>query len=351
MGLFKKSTPPLVGIDIGSATVKLLQLSRSGSRYRVDYYAIEPLPVGAVVDKQVSDVEAVGDVIRRLLTRSRCKSKYAAAAVAGSAVITKVISMPANLGDEMESQVELEAANHIPYPIDEVNLDFEVIGPLPDHENVSEVLLVASRSENVENRVTALEIGGLTARVIDVEKLSLENAFGLLATNMDIADDCIVALVECGVHAMSLHVVRKKHIFYSRAQDFGGEKMTEKIMSRYGLSREDAELTKRGSAMQEAYEVEVLEPFKEAMAQQVGRLLQFFYAGSEFGSVDLVVLAGGCASIPGVADTVEGFLGIPTVAANPLEKMVLSRRVRAKELAKDAPALMTAVGLALRNFD
>ena len=352
MGLITKSQPPLVGVDISSTAVKLLQLSRTGNRYRVEHYAVEPLPPNAVVEKNIVEVEAVGDAIRRALARSGSKAKHASAAVAGSAVITKLIPMPADLDDEeMESQVELEAVNYIPYPIEEVNLDFEVLGPMPGNAEMVHVLLAASRSENVETRASALEIGGLVARVMDVEAFAIENAFALLAEGLNVPRDGVVALVDVGATMTTLNILRNNRSLYSREQVFGGKQLTDEVMRRYGLSYEEAGLAKRQGGLPESYEIEVLEPFKEALVQQISRLLQFFYAGSEFNRVDQIVLAGGCASIPGVADMVEEQLGVPTVVANPLAQMTLGPRVQAHALAQDAPALMIAAGLALRSFD
>src|SRR5690606_38893365 len=155
VGLIPKSQSPLIGVDISSTAVKLLQLSRSGDRYRVEHYAVEPLPPNAVVEKNIVEVEAVGDAIRRALSRSGSKARYAAAAVAGSSVIIKLIPMPADLDDdEMESQVEHEAVNYTPYPIEEVNLDFEVLGPMPGNPEMVQVMLAASRSESVEVRAS-----------------------------------------------------------------------------------------------------------------------------------------------------------------------------------------------------
>jgi len=352
VGLITKSQAPLVGVDISSTAVKLLQLSRSGGRYRVEHYAVEPLPPNAVVEKSIVEVEAVGEAIRRAVSRSGTRAKQAAAAVAGSAVITKVIPMPADLDDEdMESQVELEAVNYIPYPIEEVNLDFEVLGMMPGNAEMVQVLLAASRSENVEMRASALELGGLSAKVMDVEAFAIENAFALLANSLNIPNDGIVAMVDVGATMTTLNILRNGRSLYSREQVFGGKQLTDEVMRRYGLSYEEAGLAKRQGGLPESYEVEVLEPFKEALVQQISRLLQFFYAGSEFNRVDQVVLAGGCASIPGVAEMVEEQLGVQTVVANPLAQMTLGPRVQAHALAQDAPALMIACGLALRSFD
>lgn len=352
MGLITKSQTPLVGVDISSTAVKLLQLSRSGDRYRVEHYAVEPLPPNAVVEKNIVEVEAVGEAIRRAVSRSGTRVKYAVAAVAGSAVITKIIPMPADLDDDdMESQVELEAVNYIPYPIEEVNLDYEVLGPMSGNTEMVQVLLAASRSENVEMRASALELGGLTAKVMDVEAFAIENAYALLAGTLNIPHDGIVAMVDIGATMTTLNILRNGRSLYSREQVFGGKQLTDEVMRRYGLSYEEAGLAKRQGGLPESYEIEVLEPFKEALVQQISRLLQFFYAGSEFNRVDQVVLAGGCASIPGVAEMVEEQLGVQTVIANPLAQMTLGSRVQAHALAQDAPALMIACGLALRSFD
>jgi type IV pilus assembly protein PilM len=352
VGLITSSQPPLIGVDISSTAVKLLQLSRSGNRYRVEHYAVEPLPPNAVVEKNIVEVEAVGEAIKRAVARSGARARHAAAAVAGSAVITKVIPMPGDLDeDDMESQVELEAVNYIPYPIEEVNLDFEVLGQMPGNAEMVQVLLAASRTENVDARVAALELGGLSARVMDVEAFAIENAFSLLADGLSAPRDGIVAMVDTGATMTTLNILRNGRSLYSREQVFGGKQLTDEVMRRYGLSYEEAGLAKRQGGLPESYDIEVLEPFKEAMVQQVSRLLQFFYAGSEFNRVDQIVLAGGCASIPGIAAMVEEQLGVPTVIANPLAQMTLGPRVQAHALAQDAPALMIACGLALRSFD
>jgi len=352
VGVITKSQPALVGVDISSTAVKLLQLSRSGNRYRVEHYAVEPLPPNAVVEKNIVEPEAVGEAIKRAVSRSGTRARHAAAAVAGSAVITKVIPMPADLDDDdMESQIELEAVNYVPYPIEEVNLDFEVLGPMPGNPESVQVLLAASRAENVEVRASALELGGLTPKVMDVEVFAIENAFALLADQLNIPKDGIVALIDSGATMTTLNVLRNGRNLYNREQVFGGKQLTDEVMRRYGLSYEEAGMAKRQGGLPESYEAEVLEPFKEAMVQQVSRLLQFFYAGSEHNRVDQVVLAGGCAAIPGIAQMVEEQLGVPTIVANPLAHMTLGPRVQAHALAQDAPALMIACGLALRSFD
>jgi type IV pilus assembly protein PilM len=352
VGLFTPKAPPLVGLDISSTAVKLLQLSQSGGRYRIEHYAVEPLPPNAVVEKNIVEVEAVGEAIRRAVQRSGIKTKFAAAAVAGSAIITKVLPMQADLSeDELEGQIQAEANQYIPYPLEEVSMDFEVLGPVKDNPEMVNVLLAASRTENVEMRAAALSLGGLTAKVVDVEAFAMENAFRLIADQLPGGKDGLVAIVDIGATMTTLNVLKNQRSIYTREQVFGGKQLTDEVMRRYGLSYEEAGLAKRQGGLPESYEIEVLEPFKEAMTQQVSRLLQFFFAGSEHNRVDQIVLAGGCASIAGVKEMVEEQIGVPTVVASPVASMTLSPKVQAQALQADAPALMIACGLALRSFD
>ncbi|UPG90792.1 pilus assembly protein PilM [Luteibacter aegosomaticola] len=352
MGLFTPKAAPLIGVDISSTAVKLLQLSEAGGRYRVEHYAVEPLPPNAVVEKNIVEVEAVGEAIRRALARSGAKVKHAAAAVAGSAVITRIIPMSADLSeDDLEGQIQVEANQYIPYPIEEVSLDFEVMGPVRDNPEMNNILLAASRTENVDMRIAALDLGGLTARVIDVEAFAMENAFAMVADQLAVSRDALVAVVDIGATMTTLAVLKNQRTIYSREQVFGGKQLTDEIMRRYGLSYEEAGRAKRKGGLPESYEMEALEPFKESLVQQVSRLLQFFFAGSEYSRVDQVVLAGGCAAIEGITEILEQQLGVPCVVANPLARMSLSSKVQAQTLAQDAPALMIAVGLAMRSFD
>lgn len=354
---FGSKKQAMLGLDISSTAVKLLELSkssgRSGAQYRVESYAVEPLPANAVVEKNIADVDAVGQAVKNVVRRSGTKTRQAVVAVSGSAVITKVISMPASLSEaEMENQIQLEADQYIPYPLEEVNLDFEILGPSEKNPEMLEVLLAASRSENVDDRVAALEIAGLTTAIVDVEAYAMENAFSQIADQLpEQNDDQVVAIADIGATTTTLNVLHRGHVVYAREQNFGGRQLTEEIQRRYGLSHEEAGMAKRQGGLPDNYIPEVLEPFKEAMAQQVSRSLQFFYSASAFNSVDMVVLAGGCASIPGVDELIEEKIGTPSIIANPFASMSVSSNVKPQSLSNDAPALMIACGLALRSFD
>lgn len=349
----KKKAIPLVGIDISATAVKLLELGQSGGKYRVESYAVEPLPANSVVDKNINDIDAVGEAIGRAWKKSGSKTKNAVVAVAGSAVITKMITMPSDLSeDDMETQIQLEADQYIPFPLEEVAMDFEVVGTSESDSDRVDVLLAASRSDNVDVRVAALEIAGLTAKVVDVEAFALENTVNMMAEELfHGATDQIIAIADVGSFMTTFSVMDGTKIVYSREQQFGGQQLTEDIQRRYGLSYEEAGLAKRQGGLPDNYEPEVLDPFKESMAQQISRAQQFFYSSSSITNIDHMLLAGGCASINGIAELVESKVGIPTTIANPFSNMSVSGKVPAQSLANDTPALMVSCGLALRSFD
>ncbi len=352
LGLFTKKANTLLGIDISSTSVKLLELSRSGSRYRVEAYAVEPLPPNAVVEKNIAELEGVGEALARVLAKAKTGARSVAVAVAGSAVITKTIEMEAGLSDdELENQLKIEADQYIPYPLEEVAIDFEVQGSARTRERV-EVLLAACRKENVEVREAALALAGLTAKVVDVEAYALERAYGLLDAQLGGShDELTVAIVDIGATMTTLSVLHNGRTIYTREQLFGGRQLTEEIQRRYGLSTEEAGLAKKQGGLPDDYDSEVLQPFKEAVVQQVSRSLQFFFAAGQFNDVDYILLAGGTASIPGLDRLIQQKIGTQTLVANPFADMALSSRVNAGALASDAPALMIACGLAMRSFD
>ena len=350
--LGKRKATQVLGLDVSSTTVKLLELSYSGDRYRVESYAVSSLPQDAVIEKNVNDVEGVSNAIRTVVAQSRTKLKNVAAAVAGSSVITKIIDMPQGLGDDdMETQLTLEADQYIPYPLDEVSIDFEVQGPSPESENQVEVLLAACRRETIEARVEAIEGSELFPKIMDVEAYAMERAFFLLQNQLELDDDSTVAVIDIGATMTTLSVLNNGQTIYTREQLFGGKQLTDEIMRRYGLPLEEAGLAKKQGGLPDDYEPEVLEPFKEAVVQQVARSLQFFFSSSQYNDVDQIILAGGVASMEGLEELVQEKLGTPTAVANPFAHMSISSRVNAVALSSDAPAMMIACGLALRSFD
>ena len=353
-GLFGKSKPtPVLGLDISSTTVKLLELSHTGERYRVESYAVCALPPAAVIEENITDIEGVSRAIREVVAQSKTGLKTVAAAVAGSSVITKIIDMPAGLSaDEMETQLTLEADQHIPYPLEEVAIDFAIHNPAAPGAAQVEVQLAACRRETINARVEAIEAAALRPEIMDIEACAMERACGLVRGQLAITtDSATVAVADIGATMTTLCVLNNGQTVYTREQLFGGHQLSDSIMQRYGLSPAQAELARKQGGLPDDYEPELLEPFRQATVQQVARALQFFFSSSQYNDVNCIVLAGGVSSIAGLAELTQDKLGTATVVANPFADMALAPRVDAAALSSAAPALMIACGLALRSFD
>lgn len=351
MRLFSPKAQNLVGIGVSASSVKMVEIQRQKGIFHLKAYGIEGLAPGLVVDRTVVDTEAVGEVVEKLARRCHVSSKNAATAVSGSAVITKIIDMEANLSDtEREAQIRLDAEQYIPYPLSEINMDFEVLGPSLAGDQLVQVLLAASRSENVEQRVDALTFGGFTTKVMDIESHAIERAFALMVDSLPNSPE-LVALVDIGHTQTTLYIAKEGEFVYSREQLFGGAQLTETVQARYGLTFEEATVNKREQTLPDDYYSEVLTPFMDNIIQQITRSLQFYFSSSQYNNVDHIVLSGGSAAIPGLASLIQQKLGNPVSVANPFTNMTIDSNINSDQLAADAPSLMVACGLALRSFD
>ncbi len=354
LDFLQAKAPPLIGVDISSSAVKLVELVDTGKElYRVERYAIKPLPKDAVVDGNIANLDAVAGVLKQAWLQMGTKIKNVALALPSSAVITKKIIVPAGLREqELETQVEAEANQYIPFSLDEVNLDFQVIGPAPNLPDEVEVLIAASRKEKVEDRVAVAESAGLKALVMDVESFATQTAYDLIARQLPSGGrDQTIAVVDIGATTMHLLVLNNNQAVYMREQAFGGDQLTQEIQRRFSLSAEEAELAKREGGLPENYETAVLQPFTDPLPLEVARALQFFFSSTQFNHVDHIQLAGGCAAIAGLDDVVSSRTQVTAQIANPFANMALSSRIKPRQLTLDAPALMIACGLAMRRFD
>ncbi len=352
--LFKSKAPALIGCDISSSSVKLVEIAEAGKNvYRVERYSIEPLPRDAVVDGNINNLEAVSDCLKRGWKRMGTNIKGLALALPSAAVITKKIIVPAGqLENELELQVETEANQYIPFSLDEVNLDFQVIGPAPNSPDDVEVLIAASRKEKIEDRVAAAEAAGLKAMVVDIESFAIQTAFELIERALpDNGKDQNIAIVDVGTTMMNLNVLRNGQSIYMREQPFGGNTLTQEIQRVFGMSPEEAEAAKRAGGLPDNYDAEVLLPFMDTLGLEVARALQFFFTSTQYNQVNHILLAGGCAAIQGIDEVVTRRTSVPSMIANPFANMALSSKIRPKNLATDAPSLMVACGLAMRRFD
>ena len=340
----------LIGLDISSSAVKLVEMSRKGRDYRIDSYAVAPLPEGASNDKDIIEPEPIREAIRQVIRDSRTKLKRCALAIPTSMAINKIITMSASIPmTELEAQMAMEAEQHIPYPMHEVSYDFEVLGPSATSKDTVDILLAATRSENVEVRVAAAEMAGLSVEIVDTEAHALEKVLRHLTTELDQHES--VAIVDFGASMTGISVFEHGRISFSREQAFGGKMLTTEIMHRYGLTWQDAGLAKKEGNLPENYIPEVLEPFKENMVRQLHRFLQFYYASSQRDSVSQVLVCGGCTRIPGIDEQIQAAIGIPTRVVNPFAKVSLGSKVSPSRFTNDMQALLVAAGLSLRGLE
>jgi type IV pilus assembly protein PilM len=352
--LFTAKAPPLFGLDISSSSVKMLELADTGkASYRVERYAIEPLPRDCVVDGNINNLEAVTEAVKRAHARMGTRTRHVAMAVPSGAVISKKIIVPAALREEeLEVQVESEANQYIPFALEEVNLDFQILGPSPDNPEEQEVLIAATRKEKVEDRVAVADSAGLKPLVMDVESFAQQSALSFVVQGLPGGGkDQNVAVVDVGANVMNVSVLRNEQSVYTREQAFGGNQLTQDIVNRYGMTPDEAENAKRTGALPDDFDTEVMKPFMENLSMEVQRALQFFFTSTQYHAVDHILLAGGSTVIPGLDEVVHTRTQVPTSVANPFALMQASPKVQLKRLMADAPSLIVACGLAMRRFD
>lgn len=351
--LFSRQDPPLLGLDISSSSVKLVELSRDKAGNLVlDRCAIEPLERGWITDGNVEKFDEVAEAVRRAVKKSGTRTKSVAMALPASAVITKKIILPGGLSNsELEAQVESEANQYIPFSLDEVSLDFCVLGPSATSTGDVEVLIAASRKEKVQDRQGLAEAAGLKPVVVDVESYASRLATARLIENLpNKGIDTLVALFEVGAMTTSMQVIKNDEVLYERDQAFGGAQLTQLIVRQYGFSPEEAEAKKRSGDLPEDYESGVLKPFVESMAQEIGRALQFFFTSTPNNKVDYVMLAGGSSALPGLTESVTQQTTFAAMQVDPFQGMTIGRNVKEKKMRREVASYLTSCGLALRRF-
>jgi type IV pilus assembly protein PilM len=351
---FNESTPPLIGVDISTSAVKMVELSAAGKgTYRLEGYSIAAIPKDAITDGNIVGLEQVSDAVKLAWKLLGSREKRAALALPSAAVITKKVLMSSDLREaDMEAQVEAEANQYIPFPLEEVNIDFQIIGPAPSSPDEVEVLIAAARKEKIEDRVAAAEDAGLKVTVMDVDTYATEAAYSLVANQLPNAGkEQTVMVVDIGAVMMHINVLHDNKSIYVREQAFGGAQLTQEIQRRFGLSIEEAEIAKRKGGLPESYENEVLQPFMQSLSTEVARAIQFFTSSTQYNRVDHIVLAGGCAAIPAVDVMVQDRTQVNTLVANPFQSMSVGSKVKQQQANIDAPALIIACGLAMRGVD
>ena len=343
----------MMGLDISSSSVKLVELGHDNAGNLVlEHCAIVPLERGWITDGNIDKFDEVAEAVRRLVKKSGTKTKNVAMALPPSAVITKKIMLPGGLSDqELELQVETEANQYIPFPLDEVSLDFCIVGPSATSAGDVEVLIAASRKEKVQDIQGLAEAAGLKPVIVDVESYASRLATSRLIERLPNGGvGSVVALFEVGALTTSMQVIRNDEVLYERDQAFGGAQLTQLIVRQYGFSLEEAESKKRSGELPDDYATSVLRPFVENTVQEIARALQFFFTSTPHNKVDYVMLAGGTAALTGLPAAVTRHTAFACNLINPFEGMEMGAAVRLKKITREAPSYLTASGLALRRF-
>lgn len=352
--LFGRAPALLVGLDVSSSSVKLVELGRDAAgRLSLERCAIQRLEPGWIVDGHVEKFDEVADVVRRVVRQSGTRARDAAMALPPSAVITQKIVLPGGLsGPELAFQVESEARRYIPFPLDEVSLDFCVAGPSAQSPADVEVLIAASRRDKVQDREGLAEAAGLKAVILDVESYASRRAAARLIARLPKAEhEPVVALFEIGAFATGMQVLRGHDVLCDRDQSFGGAQLSQLIVRQYGFSAEEAEAKKRSGELPGDYGDQVRQPFVDGLAQEIGRALQFFFASTPHHRVDCVLLAGGSAALPGLTAAVRRHTSFACALADPFEGMDVGPAVVGGEkMQREAPSYLTSCGLAMRRF-
>lgn len=345
---------PLIGVDVSSSAVKMLELGDNGKGVRrVERYAIAPLPKEAIVDGIMTKPELVESAMLDAWRKLNTKTRHIAMALPSSAVITKRFLLPAAASEtDIEALVSNEASQLVSFPSDDVSFDYQVLGINSKHTGQNDALLVATRKERVEERVAAAEAAGLKPVIMDVDTFAALTAYEQIAFPLpDKGRNQTVAIIDIGAQTTHFNVLHDNQPIYQREHTIGGHKLTSDIARVFNMQTEEAENAKRKSLLPPRYESEVYQPFLDSLVLEINRALQMFFTATPYQRIDHILLAGGCAALPGLDEAVNDKTRTATTIANPFAKMALSFDIKARDFFATSPALLVACGLALRRFD
>lgn len=346
-GLFNKKKD-LIGIDIGSSSVKLVQLSPFKDSYQLLNAAVLPLPSEAIVDNTLMDTAVVVDTVKGLMNSLGIKTKEVACSISGNSVIIRKITLPAMTTDELEEQISWEAEQYIPFDIKDVNIDFQILGPDALDPGKNQVLLVASKKDIINDYVSIFSEAGLSLCVMDVDSFAVQNTFEL---NTDNLED-VVALVNVGAGVININVVKSAGSLFTRDVQMGGNLYTEEIQKQLGVGAQEAETLKKLASEQTAGGLaEVISRVNDTLAQEIRRSVDFYNStagGDE--RISKLVMSGGCSKMPGLRDVIKQKLGLDVDILNPFEKIQISDKdFDAEYIQEIAPLMAVGVGLAIRR--
>lgn len=346
-GLFNKKKD-LVGIDIGSSSIKLVQLWQAKDGYQLLNAAVLPLPPEAIVDNSLMDTAAVVDAVKKLVTSLGIKTRDVACSISGNAVIIRKISLPTMTTEELEDQISWEAEQYIPFDIKDVHIDFQILGADPLDPSKIQVLLVASKKDIINDYVAVFNDAGLSLSVMDVDAFAVQNAFEI---NADIAND-VRALVNVGAGVMNINVVKGETSLFTRDVQMGGNQYTEELQKQLGVSANDAETMKMLAVQQQNGPLaDVVNRVNETLSQEIRRSVDF-YNSTALGEERIVRISmcGGCSKMSGLKEAVAAKLGVDVELLNPFERIKFNEKDFDPEYLQEiAPLMAVGVGLAIRR--
>jgi type IV pilus assembly protein PilM len=351
MGFLSK-TKPLVGLDIGSSSIKAVELAKSKKGYQLNSFAYESLTPDAVVDGAIMDARGVAEGIKRSFGAGKFKPKLVATGISGHSVIVKRVIVPAATAKEVATSIQLDAEQYIPFDISEVNLDYQVVGPgiTPADEPGMEVVLVAAKKDKIQNHTNVISLAGQNPEVVDIDAFALQNVF---EANYNVSPDETVALLNIGASLMNINITKGGMPLFIRDVSVGGNQYTDILQKELQLNFQEAEDLKLGKTG--GSEVEMVQPLLESITSmlimEVQKTFDFFRETYPAEAISRVLICGGTSHMHGLAERIQATFLYPTEVLDPFRSIAIGPKVDQSKVTSLGPALAVAVGLALRGFD
>jgi len=350
MALFNK-TKPLVGLDIGSSSLKAVELIKIKKNFQLSGFAYESISPDAVVDGAIMDFLPIAETIKKSFVGAKFKPKGVATGVSGHSVIVKRVVIPATTAEEVEASIQIDAEQYIPFDISEVNLDYQIVGPTMATEDFGmEVVLVAAKKDKIQNHTNVITLAGRTPEIVDIDAFALQNAF---EANYRVDPDAAVALLNIGASLMNINITKGGMPLFIRDVSVGGNQYTDILQKELQLSFQEAEDLKLGRTG--GSETEMVQPLLESITEmlimEVQKTFDFFRETYPSETISRVLLSGGTCRMPGLAEKIQATFGYPTEILDPFKAIAIGPKVNLGKVTSLGPALTVAVGLALRGFD
>jgi type IV pilus assembly protein PilM len=340
----------VIGLDIGSSSVKLVELKEGKNGYKLQNLAISPLPPEAIVDGALMDSATIIDTIRDVIATSKTKLKDAVTSVSGHSVIVKKISLPLMTEAELEESIQWEAERYIPFDINDVNIDFQILGPTPENPEAMDVVLVAAKKDIINDYVSVIMESGLNPVIIDLDSFALEN---MLAINYETGEEMTVAVANVGATVTNIDIIKNNTSAFTRDIFKGGNQITEEIQRQMHADHEEAEKIKVGTKIDVTSQPivqNVLKTASESLAAEIGNSLDFFQSATTYEKIGKLYLSGGGSKIKDFDSILQQQIGIPVEVVNPFKKVDYSGGDFDVEYLREiGPIMAVGVGLASRK--